>query len=232
MKKWKAKTPLVAIILLGIAAVYFFIIPKTEANQTKRIEMTADKLVADQATERKKEKSKTKNTKKVSTDKNADLQEIYLAGGCFWGIEEYFSRVEGVTDVTSGYTNGLTKETSYGKIGATKHAEAVHITYDVNQIKLKELLNYYFRVVDPTSLNKQGNDHGEEYRSAIYYQNKEEKEVIEQVIANKQKFYDQPIVIQVEALEHFILAEEEHQDYLQKNPNGYCTIDLTKLRTF
>lgn len=205
--------------VLVIALLYTQLIKKTEA--TTKIETTIKKLDAEKSEERKKEKKKKPNQKE-------NLKELYLAGGCFWGVEEYFSRIEGVTNVTSGYANGLTEEASYYTLNETKHAEAVHITYDANQITLKKLINYYFRVVDPTSLNKQGNDVGEQYRSAIYYQTDEEKEVIETSISEKKNLYKKPIVIEVEALKHYVLAEEEHQDYLKKNPNGYCHIDVTK----
>ncbi len=96
--------------------------------------------------------------KKTEVSKDADLHEIYLAGGCFWGVEEYFSRVPGVTDAVSGYANGRGETTKYELINQTGHAETVHVTYDANQISLKEILLHYFRIINPTSKNKQGND--------------------------------------------------------------------------
>lgn len=164
--------------------------------------------------------------KKEDKSVKKELKDLYLAGGCFWGVEEYFSRLSGVEDVTSGYANGRGETTSYELIGQTDHAETVHIRYDSNQISLKDLLLHYFRIINPTSVNRQGNDVGRQYRTGIYYQNEEDIEVINQVIATEQVNYKNPIAVEVEALKHYILAEDYHQDYLQKNPNGYCHINL------
>lgn len=169
-------------------------------------------------------------SKRQKTEIMADesIQEIYLAGGCFWGIEEYFSRIDGVIDVYAGYANGKTKQTSYSQLAKTKHAEAVNVLYDPQQVDLVVLLDYYFKVVDPLSVNQQGNDRGTQYRTGIYYLNEEQKKVVEQVIEDKQKDYERPIVVEVEPVNNYVVAEEEHQDYLKKNPNGYCSIDLNK----
>ena len=158
--------------------------------------------------------------------KNVNDSEIYLAGGCFWGVEGYFSKLEGVKNVTVGYANGNTENTNYYSINKTKHAETVHITYDRSKITLTELLLHYFRIIDPTSINKQGNDVGEQYRTGIYYEDENEKNIIEKVIELKKKKYNKPIVIEVEKVKNYILAEEYHQNYLEKNPNGYCHINL------
>lgn len=155
-----------------------------------------------------------------------NLRDMYLAGGCFWGLEEYFSRVDGVVDVTSGYANGKTDTTNYEQVGRTDHAETVHISYDASKISYKELLLYYLRVVDPTSVNRQGNDRGRQYRTGIYYTADEEAAAAREVLAEKQKSLSAPIAIEVEPLRHYILAEEYHQDYLRKNPGGYCHIDV------
>ncbi|MCK3658846.1 peptide methionine sulfoxide reductase [Pasteurellaceae bacterium Pebbles2] len=155
-----------------------------------------------------------------------DLREIYLAGGCFWGIEAYMERIYGVKNATSGYANGKTEQTSYQMIGGTDHAETVHITYDANKISLDKLLKYYFKVIDPTSVNKQGNDRGRQYRTGIYYQNAQDKEIILKEIQLQQAKHKDKIQVEVEPLKHYILAEEYHQDYLKKNLNGYCHIDL------
>lgn len=156
------------------------------------------------------------------------MKNIYLAGGCFWGLEDYFSRIEGVIDVVSGYANGSVETTNYQLIKTTGHAETIHITYDESKISLREILLYYFRVIDPTSVNKQGNDVGTQYRTGIYYTEDSELEVIKKVIDEKQKNYAEKIVVGVEPLRHFVLAEEYHQDYLQKNPTGYCHINVLK----
>ena len=158
--------------------------------------------------------------------KNVNDSEIYLAGGCFWGVEGYFSKLEGVKNVTVGYANGNTENTNYYIINKTKHAETVHITYDRSKITLTELLLHYFRIIDPTSINKQGNDVGEQYRTGIYYEDENDKNIIEKVIELKKKKYNKPIVIEVEKVKNYILAEEYHQNYLEKNPNGYCHINL------
>ena len=161
-----------------------------------------------------------------TTIQSEDIREIYLAGGCFWGIEAYMERIYGVKDATSGYANGKTDKTNYQMIGSTDHAETVHVTYDANKVSLDKLLKYYFQVIDPTSLNKQGNDRGRQYRTGIYYQNEQDKAVILKEIQIQQAKYKDKIQVEVEPLRHYIPAEDYHQDYLKKNPNGYCHIDL------
>ncbi len=163
---------------------------------------------------------------KTSENQKEDIRDIYLAGGCFWGIEAYMEKIYGVKDATSGYANGKTAQTAYRIIGQTDHAETVHVTYDANKISLDKLLKYYFQVIDPTSVNKQGNDRGRQYRTGIYYQNEQDKAVISAAINALQAKYKDKVQIEVEPLKHYILAEDYHQDYLKKNPNGYCHIDL------
>lgn len=167
----------------------------------------------------------------VKQSHHENLNEIYLAGGCFWGMEAYMERIYGVKNVTSGYANGKTNTTSYKIIGATDYAETVHITYDKNKISLSKLLKYYFRVIDPTSVNKQGNDRGRQYRTGIYYEDEQDKTIILKEISDQQIKYKDKIQVEVEPLKHYILAEEYHQDYLKKNPKGYCHIDLEKAKT-
>ena len=158
-----------------------------------------------------------------------NIKDIYLAGGCFWGVEEYFSRINGVIDTVSGYANGSYDNPSYENVcNNSGHAETVHITYDSTKVSLDTLLKYYFRIIDPTSVNKQGNDRGVQYRTGIYYQNDEDKQIALNAIKEEQKKYSKPIVIEVEKLKRFDKAEEYHQDYLKKNPNGYCHINLNK----
>jgi len=157
-----------------------------------------------------------------------NLKDLYIAGGCFWGLEAYMSRVYGVYDVTSGYANGDTENPSYEDLiyRGSGHAETVHVRYDPELVDLNTLLGYYFRVIDPTSVNRQGNDKGVQYRTGIYYTEPMAKTIIDRFIIEEQKKYDREIVVEVEPLEHYYLAEEYHQDYLEKNPNGYCHIDL------
>lgn len=157
-----------------------------------------------------------------------DLREIYLAGGCFWGVEEYFSRVPGVTDAVSGYANGKGSTTKYELISQTGHAETVKVIYDKNQVSLREVLLHYFRIIDPTSVNKQGNDRGTQYRTGVYYTDKEDSAVIEEVFDEQSKKLDKPLAVEKGALENFVKAEEYHQDYLKKNPNGYCHINVNQ----
>ncbi len=163
-------------------------------------------------------------TAKIDTN---NLSEIWLAGGCFWGTEEYFSRIDGVFDVTSGYANGKTENPSYEDvIRGSGHAETIHVVYDAKIIDLDTLLDYYFRIINPTILNKQGNDVGVQYRTGVYYKNGNELPVIEAVVSREQENYEDPIVTEVLPLDNFYLAEEYHQDYLKKNPNGYCHVDM------
>ena len=166
----------------------------------------------------------------VKYDKNK-LRDIYLAGGCFWGVEAFISRIYGVYDVTVGYANGTTKNPTYEDVcrNDTGFAETAHVQYDPEKVDLKTLLGDFFKVIDPTSLNKQGNDRGSQYRTGIYYVDESDKAVIEEVAAQEQKKYDEPIVTEIEPLRNFYLAEEYHQDYLEKNPNGYCHINFSKL---
>ncbi|WP_369801920.1 bifunctional peptide-methionine (S)-S-oxide reductase MsrA/peptide-methionine (R)-S-oxide reductase MsrB [Rodentibacter sp. Ppn85] len=170
-----------------------------------------------------------KNTEqKTMINHQQNIREIYLAGGCFWGVEAYMERIYGVKEAVSGYANGNTDKTSYALLAVTDHAEAVKVTYDANQISLDKLLQYYFKVIDPTSVNKQGNDRGRQYRTGIYYQDAADKTVIDHAIATLQTKYKNKIQIEVEPLKNYTEAEEYHQDYLKKNPNGYCHIDITQ----
>ena len=154
------------------------------------------------------------------------MAEIYLAGGCFWGLEEYFSRIEGVEETTVGYANGQVESTNYQLIHQTDHAETVHLIYDEERVSLREILLYYFRVIDPLSVNKQGNDVGRQYRTGVYYTDEGDKAVIEQVFAEQEKQLGQKIAVELEPLRHYVLAEDYHQDYLKKNPGGYCHINV------
>ena len=169
------------------------------------------------------------NTQAVNIN-NTKSKDIYLAGGCFWGIEAYVEKIPGVLDAVSGYANGNTENPSYEDLvyRNSGHAETVKVTYDPDEISLKTLLKYYLRVVDPTSLNKQGNDKGTQYRSGVYYTDEADKQIIEEVLKKEQDNYQSPIVVEVLPLEQFFKAEEYHQDYLKKNPTGYCHIDLNK----
>ena len=167
------------------------------------------------------------NEMKEQNYSNKNTTDIYFAGGCFWGTEHFFKQIRGVLATEVGYANGnLSQAPSYRQVcvGDTGFAETVKVTYDPQLINLNQLLDLYFKIIDPTSLNKQGNDHGTQYRTGIYYINESEKPLIEKAIAIVAKQYSQPIVVEVLPLKNFYKAEEYHQDYLDKNPQGYCHI--------
>ena len=156
-------------------------------------------------------------------------KKIYFAGGCFWGVEEYFSRIEGVVSTQAGYANGKTPKTSYYELSKTHHAEAVEVTYDTKQINLAQLIDYFFAIIDPFSLNRQGNDIGVQYRTGIYFVDTSDLQIIKQAYLSIQKQYDKKIAVEIKPLENFVQAEEYHQRYLKKHPNGYCHINLDKI---
>ena len=155
------------------------------------------------------------------------MKEIVLAGGCFWGMEGYFEKVYGVLQVTSGYANGEGVP-NYRDLcaGLYDHAEAIRVVYDEEKTSLYHLLAHFFRVVDPTTLNRQGNDFGKQYRSGIYYLDPSEEAGIRNFVSLYEKDYKKPLVVEIEPVDNFFKAEEYHQDYLKKNPGGYCHIPL------
>lgn len=158
-------------------------------------------------------------------DKMENSQTIILGGGCFWCMEAVFEDVKGVTKVESGYAGGDVKNPTYEQVctGTTGHAEVVKITFDDKIVDLKKLLNIFFAVHDPTTLNRQGNDVGSQYRSVIFYFNDKQKEIAEEVIRSESDKFNKPIVTEVLKAPIFYKAEEYHQDYFKKNPNqGYC----------
>ncbi len=155
------------------------------------------------------------------------MNEIYLAGGCFWGVEEYFSRIDGVISTEVGYANSSVENPSYEDVctGLTNASECVKVTYN-NDINISIILDKFWAIIDPTSLNKQGGDSGSQYRTGIYYTN----DIIAQKIVDslnlEQKKYENKIVTEVLPLENWYSAEKYHQQYLKKNPQGYCHIKL------
>lgn len=159
-------------------------------------------------------------------------REIYLAGGCFWGVEEYFRRIPGVVELSVGYANGRTENPTYEEVCTknTGYAETVKITYDPQQIALKTLLTQFFKIIDPLSLNRQGNDVGSQYRSGIYYSNEQDRNIAAEVIAEEQKKYSKKIATELKPLDNYYLAEDYHQNYLVKNPSGYCHINFDSLK--
>lgn len=153
---------------------------------------------------------------------------IYLAGGCFWGVEKYLSLIPGVLDTEVGYANGKTEQPTYEQVCSdnTGHAETVKVIYNGNEISLTELLSRFFEVIDPTTLNQQGNDVGIQYRSGIYYKQPEDRNEIMSFISNLQAQYKELIVVEVAPLDNYYPAEDYHQKYLDKNPGGYCHIPV------
>lgn len=158
------------------------------------------------------------------------MADIYLAGGCFWGTEKYISSIHGVLSTEVGYANGRTENPTYEDVchKNTGHAETVHVVYDPAIISLEFLLELYYDSINPTSVNRQGGDIGTQYRTGIYYTNKDSLPVIEKSLAQLQKRYDKPIAVEVKTLDNFYPAEEYHQKYLDKNPGGYCHIPKHK----
>ena len=156
------------------------------------------------------------------------MKEIILAGGWFWGVEAYFQRLNGIEKTIVGYTDGKTENPSYKEVctGENNHAEACKILYDEKIISLEKILEHFFRIIDPTSLNRQGHDIGTQYRTGVFYNNLEDKEIIEKFIENKKSEYSNPIVVDVKEEKRFWNAEEYHQNYLIKNPGGYCHVNL------
>ena len=156
-------------------------------------------------------------------------KDIYLAGGCFWGTEHYFKQIEGVVETSVGFANGYTENPTYKEVytDTTGYAETVHVKYDPDVVSLEFLLQMFFKAIDPTSLNKQGHDEGTRYRTGIYYNSADDLPVIEKVFAEEQKNHQQPLAVEKLPLEKFYSAEERHQDYLDKNPAGYCHLPLS-----
>ncbi len=165
-----------------------------------------------------------------------DKRRIVLGGGCFWCVEAVYRNVKGVIFAVSGYTGGLRPNPTYENVcsGATGHAEIVDIEFDNNVIKLEEILDIFFAVHNPTTLNQQGADKGTQYRSVIYYANEEEKNIIEDSIAKHQAEFSDKIVTEVSPLGEVYPAEGYHQDYYNLNPmQGYCQVVIApKLQKF
>ena len=155
-------------------------------------------------------------------------RDIYLAAGCFWGAEKYLKLIEGVTFTEVGFANGNTENPTYKEVytDQTGYAETVHLRYNPSIVSLRFLLEMYFKAIDPTSLNKQGEDEGTRYRTGIYYSNSADRAVIDEVVAEEAKKYGLPLCVEVEPLRNFYPADEYHQDYLNKNPSGYCHLPV------
>ena len=156
-------------------------------------------------------------------------KEIYLAGGCFWGTEHFFKQIEGVLETEVGFANGHTENPTYKEVytDETGFAETVYVKFDSDVVSLEFLLNMFFKAIDPTSLNKQGEDEGTRYRTGVYYTNADDLVIIEKVFAQEQQKFDEPLAVEKLPLQNYYSAEEYHQDYLDKNPTGYCHLPLS-----
>lgn len=154
-------------------------------------------------------------------ENNQNIKQAYIAGGCFWGMEDLFRNQKGVVDTEVGYQGGENNNPTYQN--HTGHAEGIEVSYDSTQTSFKEILDYFFRIHNPTTVDRQGNDRGSSYRSAIFIQNDEEQKVAEEVIqiVNDSGRWGDPVATTLEPFATFWLAEDYHQDYLVKNPNGY-----------
>lgn len=163
----------------------------------------------------------------VTESKSADMEVATLGGGCFWCLEAVFDDLQGVTDVVSGYCNGQLIDPDYERVceGTTGHAEVVKVTFDPNVISFVEILGVFFAIHDPTTLNRQGNDAGTQYRSGVYFHSPAQQHAATDTIAHlaSEKLWDAPIVTEVVAAQTFYAAEEYHQEYFKRNPyQGYC----------
>ena len=163
------------------------------------------------------------NIKRNNMEKE-NLKEIYLAGGCFWGTEHYFKQIDGVVDTEVGYANGTTENPTYKDVCTDKtgFAETVHVIYNPDKVSLKFLLEMYFKAIDPTSINQQGHDTGTQYRTGVYYADNTDEATISRVFDEEQKHIQGKIAVENLPLKNFYKAEDYHQDYLDKNPDGYC----------
>ena len=155
------------------------------------------------------------------------MKKIYLAGGCFWGVEHFLSLIKGVDSTKVGYANSDIENPSYEDLKAhlSLASETVEVIYDEKIISLKELLDLFYLIIDPTILDRQGHDIGHQYRTGIYYVDDNDLDIINKSIEELAAKYVDPIVVEVLKLENFTIAEEYHQDYLIKNPSGYCHVD-------
>lgn len=153
------------------------------------------------------------------------MQTIYLAGGCFWGLQKFFDQFDGVLETEVGYANGPDAAPSYQDVcNDSGHAETVKIVYNEEKLSITQLLEYYFMVIDPLSVNRQGHDEGIQYRTGIYYTDDSQLPAIRAVYDREREKAGAPLAVAVEPLKNFFSAEEYHQKYLDKNPGGYCHI--------
>ena len=153
------------------------------------------------------------------------MKKIYLAGGCFWGLQKYFDQFDGILETEAGYANGPDKAPTYKEVcNDSGHAETLRINYDEQKISLSRILELYFEVIDPLSVNRQGHDSGIQYRTGIYYTEESQIPEIEKIYKREEAKAGSPLAVEFQKLKNFFPAEEYHQKYLDKNPGGYCHI--------
>ena len=175
------------------------------------------------------------------------MKEIYLAGGCYWGVEKYISNIKGVSETTVGFANGDTEHPTYEQVRYenTGHAETVKVVYDEEQLPLSILLKLFYRIIDPTSVDKQGEDEGHQYRTGIYFTDAEDERIVRESLKEletklkhqaekkaengRENDTTAPLAIEACPLVHFYGAEEYHQKYLEKNPTGYCHVPIAQM---
>ncbi len=178
--------------------------------------------------------SKVENIKignNVDLSTTEGIKNIVLAGGCFWGTQEFLNRLPGVESTFTAYVNGNKIDPTYREVcyDDTDHAEAVYVTYDPTVIDLEHLIFYFFKSFDPTQLDRQGNDIGRQYRNGIYFLDTEDLEEIERAVEREAAYHDGPLVTEILPLDNISIAEENHQNYLVKNPLGYCHVNFNNL---
>lgn len=152
------------------------------------------------------------------------MKTIFLAAGCFWGAQHYLKQIRGVVETETGFANGNTESPTYEEVytDRTGYAEAVRVVFDPEVLPLRRLVQLYFDCIEPTSLNQQGEDRGTRYRTGIYYIEPEDRLTIQEVYDEVQRGYSAPLAVEVEPIRNFFAADESHQDYLDKHPDGYC----------
>ena len=160
------------------------------------------------------------------------MKTIFLAAGCFWGAQHYLKQIRGVVETETGFANGDTENPTYKEVYTDKtgYAEAVRVVFDPEVLPLRKLLNLYFDCIEPTSVNRQGEDEGTRYRTGIYYIEPEDYLTIKEVFDEVQRGYSAPLAVEVEPIRKFFPADESHQDYLDKHPDGYCHLPLALFR--
>lgn len=160
------------------------------------------------------------------------MKEIYLAGGCYWGVEKYIGNIKGVLETTVGFANGSTDHPTYEQVRYhnTGHAETVKVVYDEKQVPLHVLLKLFYLIIDPTSVDKQGEDEGHQYRTGIYFSDEKDETIIRESLKELEQKVGAPLAVEACPLLQFYNAEEYHQKYLDKNPGGYCHVPLAQIQ--